>query len=113
MCAPLDVLGLTDYVGWYDDPAAAPAVQDAVAVERLRALRALFPDKALVVDEVGAGANPRQRTGERGGFGYQAALLARRIARYRSEPALAGVLVFALRDYAVRPAFAGGRAAAL
>ena len=113
MYEPLDVLGTTDYVGWYDDADAPPATQDAVALQRLRALRALFPGKLLVVGEVGAGANAQTPAAARGGFGYQARLLQRRLTAYGREPGLGGVLVFALRDYALRPSFAGGRAARL
>jgi beta-glucuronidase len=113
MYAPLDILGVTDYVGWYDERGAAPAIQDAVALERLRALRRLFPDKLLVVNELGAAANAHNPGAAPGGFGYQARLLGRRIGAYRREAGVGGVLVFALRDYALRPTFAGGRAARL
>jgi beta-glucuronidase len=113
MYGRVDVLGVTDYVGWYDAVDAAPAVQDAVALERLRALRRLFPGKLLVVNELGAAANAHNPRAVRGGFDYQARLLGRRIAAYRREPGVGGVLVFALRDYALRPSFAGGRAARL
>jgi hypothetical protein len=111
--ASLDVLGVTDYVGWYDEVGAPPATQDAVALVRLRALRAVFPGKLLIVNELGAAANARTPAAARGGFAYQARLLAGRIGAYRREAGLGGVLVFALRDYALRPAFAGGTAARL
>ena len=109
MYAPLDGLAVTDYVGWYDDVGVPPAAQDRLALGRLQALRALFPGKLVVVGELGAAANARTPGTARGSFAYQAALLLRRIAAYRGDD----VFVFSLRDYALRPGFTGGRAAAL
>ena len=43
-----------------------------------------------------------------GGLDFQARLLARRVRELRAEPALSGVIVWTLRDYALRPDFVGG-----
>jgi hypothetical protein len=43
-----------------------------------------------------------------GGLRYQAQLLERRIRGLRAEPGVSGILVWTLRDYALRPDFVGG-----
>src|SRR3954468_952537 len=68
MYAGVDALGVTDYVGWYDGAGLPPAAQDARALELLRALRRLFPDKLLVVNELGAAANAHSPPAALGGF---------------------------------------------
>ena len=105
--AELDAIGVTDYIGWYEGP-GSPAGQAAVAAGRIARLRALFPAKPLVVTELGAAGSPRMPADAFGGLRYQAELLARRIRALRDEPGLSGTLVWSLRDYALRPDFAGG-----
>ena len=92
--AGLDAIGMTDYVGWYDDAGLNAAGQLAVTQERLGRLRALFGDKPLVITELGAAGSDRSAPSAFGGRRFQAKLLARRIR--------------ALRDYALRPDFRGG-----
>ena len=79
-----------------------------LAVRRLRNLRAIFPDKVLVVTEFGAAANSLNPPGAIGGTRYQADVLAEHVRAYRSLSDLAGMLVWSLRDYALTPAFTGG-----
>jgi hypothetical protein len=104
----LDAIGMTDYVGWYEDLGLSDAAQAAVTDERLATLRSLFPDKPIVVTEFGAAGSDRTAPGDLGGVGFQADLLARRIAALSRDPALSGMLVWSLRDYALRPDFRGG-----
>ena len=108
--AELDALGVTDYIGWYEGPASA-AGQNALASERIAKLRALFPGKPLVVTELGAAGSARVADGEFGSLRFQADLLARRIRALDDEAEVSGVLVWALRDYALRPDFVGGSVA--
>ncbi len=103
----LDAIGVTDYIGWYEGPASAQG-QAALAADRIAKLRALFPDKPLVVTELGAVGSPRMPRDAFGGLGFQARLLARRIRQLADEPGLSGTLVWSLRDYALRPDFVGG-----
>jgi hypothetical protein len=104
----LDALGMTDYVGWYDDAGLDAAGQAAVTQQRLRRLRALFPYKPLVMTELGAAGSDRSAPSAFGGRRFQADLLARRIRALRDDPALSGTIVWSLRDYALRPDFRGG-----
>ena len=103
----LDALGVTDYIGWYEGPESAPD-QLALASERIAQLRALFPDKPVVVTELGAGGSARAPGAAFGGLRFQAQLLARRIRGLLEEPGVSGIIVWALRDYALRPDFVGG-----
>ncbi|MGH2917985.1 MAG: glycoside hydrolase family 2 TIM barrel-domain containing protein, partial [Solirubrobacteraceae bacterium] len=102
----VDALGVTDYVGWYSDLDAGPDGQVAIARDRLARLRALFPDKPIVITELGA-IGSRRASGF-GGLAFQAELLGRRIAGLRDAPGLSGTIVWSLRDYALRPDFTGG-----
>ena len=74
----------------------------------MASLRALFPRKVLIVTEFGGEADPANPSDALGGLRYQARLIAHHIALYCGLPALSGMLVFALRDYAIRPDFRGG-----
>ncbi|MEA2220314.1 MAG: beta-galactosidase [Solirubrobacteraceae bacterium] len=107
----LDAIGVTDYIGWYEGP-RSPLAQEAFARARISRLRGLFPDKPLVVTELGAAGSPRTPGAAFGGLRYQAQLLGRRVRQLLDEPQLSGVIVWALRDYALRPDFVGGSIAA-
>jgi beta-galactosidase/beta-glucuronidase len=104
----IDVLGLTNYTGWYDHTFASQARVARVIRANVAALRRVFPRRAIVVSEFGAeanGHNPRRRPG---GYGFQARLLATHLRTYASIPYLSGALVWALSDFAVSPLFLGG-----
>ncbi len=103
----LDAIGVTDYIGWYEGP-ASPSGQAALAAARIAKLRGLFPDKPLVVTELGAVGSPRMPAGAFGSLTFQARLLGLRIRQLAREPGLSGTLVWSLRDYALRPDFVGG-----
>jgi hypothetical protein len=105
--AELDAIGVTDYIGWYEGPAAPPA-QAALAASRIARLRMLFPGKPLVVTELGAAGSARMPADAFGGLRFQARLLARRIRELQRDAGLSGILVWSLRDYALRPDFRGG-----
>jgi hypothetical protein len=104
----LDAIGMTDYVGWYDDAGRSDDAQAAVTDARLARLRSLFPDKPVVVAEFGAAGSRRNPRNAFGGLGFQADLLARRVAGFSADPTLSGMLIWTLRDYALRPDFRGG-----
>lgn len=106
--AHVDAVGLTEYIGIAELAGAPPEQQDARVRERLDALRAALPGKAIVVTEFGANANQRNAAGRPGSLEYQSALLRRRIGLYAARPDVAGMLVWILRDYAVSAGFSGG-----
>jgi len=106
--AGLDLIGVTDYVGWYEGLDLDSAGQAAMTQERLTRLRGLFGGKPIVMTELGAAGSPRIADPAFGGVGYQADLLGRRLRELRDDPALSGTIVWNLRDYALRPDFRGG-----
>jgi hypothetical protein len=104
----VDVVGLTNYVGWYEATRAPRAVVAHLVRSTLGSFERTFADKVLVVSEFGAEAsrfNPRLAPG---GFGFQTRLLATHLRAYEADPRLSGMLIWVLRDFAVSPAFAGG-----
>ena len=104
----LDAIGVTDYIGWYEGLELDDAGQAAKASERLARLRALFPGKPIVVTELGAAGTARVAGRAFGGLRFQAAVLSRRLRGLRAEPGVHGVIIWNLRDYALRPDFRGG-----
>jgi len=108
MFGALDAIGVTDYVGWYEGLELDRAGQAAKASERLAKLRTLFPGKPIVVTELGAAGTARIPGSGFGGLRYQAGVLSRRLRGLRAEPGLDGVIIWNLRDYALRPDFRGG-----
>jgi hypothetical protein len=104
----IDVLGLTNYSGWYDHTFASQRTIARVIRANVAALRRAFPGRAIVVTEFGAEANGRNPPLRPGGYAFQSRLLATHIRTYESLPALSGMLVWGLSDFAVAPTFNGG-----
>jgi hypothetical protein len=104
----IDMIGWTNYIGWYEATnASADAIRDKIK-SRLGAIRAVFPNKVIAVTEFGAEANGRNATTAPGGYAFQAHLLDIHLRTYASIPNLAGALIWNLRDFAVAPSFFGG-----
>jgi hypothetical protein len=104
----LDVIGLTNYDGWYNDNSARGARLRAILRGSVDAFARSFPDKLLVLSEFGAEANNHNAWASAGGYGFQARLLRDHVDVYRADPRVAGMLIWILRDFAVPPTFAGG-----
>jgi hypothetical protein len=98
----LDAIGLNEYVGWYGGTLPGDLVDDLAAV------RARFPTQALVATELGAEANRRGPATVKGTYGFQARFLDRTLDVLDAGPQLSGALVWALRDFPVRPGWSGG-----
>jgi hypothetical protein len=104
----IDMIGWTNYIGWYEST-HAPADQLRKEIRtRLASLRNVFPDKVIAVTEFGAEANSRNKTTAPGGYAFQSHLLDLHLSTYASIPNLAGALIWNLRDFAVAPSFYGG-----
>ena len=104
----LDAIGVTDYIGWYEGLDLDAAGQAAKARERLVKLQTLFPGKPVVVTELGAAGTARVPGDGFGGLDFQTDMLSRRLRGLFGEPGVGGVIVWNLRDYALRPDFRGG-----
>ncbi|MEA2159871.1 MAG: beta-glucuronidase [Solirubrobacteraceae bacterium] len=105
--APLDVIGLNDYFGWFDAGAGGTADRDALS-PFLDTLRACYPTKSLFVTEFGFDSNLNGPTEVRGTFQFQADAAAYHLAVFASKPWLSGALYFPLQDFANNPNYNGG-----
>jgi beta-glucuronidase len=88
----LDVLGMNEYVGWYDGP---PEAMDQMQ------WKIAYPNKPLIVSEFGGGA-PFGNHGDadaRWTEEYQADLFRRQIEMLRKIPSLAGMSPWVLMDF--------------
>ncbi|HEV2770875.1 MAG TPA: glycoside hydrolase family 2 TIM barrel-domain containing protein [Solirubrobacteraceae bacterium] len=104
----VDIIGWTNYIGWYESTYnTRPQVQAQIRRE-LGQLRRAMPGKAIVVTEFGAEGNALNADRQPGGFAFQTRLLRTHLEAYRRDPQLNGALIWNLRDFGVNPSFAGG-----
>jgi hypothetical protein len=104
----LDVVGLTNYDGWYNDNHARGARLRRIIQASVDEFATAFPHKVLLLTEFGAEANPENPTHRAGGYAFQTRLLREHLRVYGADPRVAGMMIWVLRDFAVTPAFAGG-----
>jgi beta-galactosidase/beta-glucuronidase len=104
----IDIIGWTNYIGWYEGTYATRKETQRTIRDDLADLREAMPGKAIVVTEFGAEGNGLNPNMEPGGFGFQSRLLRTHLEVYGSDPKLNGALIWNLRDFAVNPTFAGG-----
>jgi beta-galactosidase/beta-glucuronidase len=104
----IDIIGWTNYIGWYEGTYATRKETQRTIRDDLADLREAMPGKAIVVTEFGAEGNGLNPNMEPGGFGFQSRLLRTHLEVYGSDPKLSGALIWNLRDFAVNPTFAGG-----
>ena len=105
--AALDVVGLNDYFGWYPGPNGQIADRDALP-EFLDAMRACYPNKAILVSEFGAEANRDGPVEEKGTYQFQQDFVNFHLGIYASRPWLSGAIYWALQEFRVRPNWDGG-----
>jgi beta-glucuronidase len=105
--APLDVLGVNDYFGWYVGPGGQifdrtklPAYLDSVC--------ACYPRQAIFVTEFGAEANRDGPPEEKGSYAYQQDFVNYHLGVFATKPWLSGALYWALNEFWVRPGWDGG-----
>jgi hypothetical protein len=104
----LDVVGMTNYLGWYEAPYASQGRVARLTRARVTRMRASLPGRALVVTEFGAEGNDRNEAGKHGSFEYQQRLIATHLRVYGALPDVAGMLVWNLTDFPVQPGYSGG-----
>jgi beta-glucuronidase len=104
--APIDLLGLNTYFGWYPGPNGSTADRTLLS-GYLDKIRACYPDKALANTELGAEANRSGPPEERGTYEFQQEWLDYSLGVYATKPWLSGATVM-LREFRTRPAWDGG-----
>ena len=97
----VDAIGINEYVGWYGG-------RTRELPRDLATLRRRFPKQALVVTEFGAEANRHGPARSKGTYSFQRRFLTAHLRIFDRSPHLSGALVWALRDFAVRPGWRGG-----
>jgi len=105
--APLSLLGINDYFGWYPGPGgeiADPSLLDSY----LAAERACYPHQAMMISEFGAEANRSGPVDEPGTYQFQSQFVASQLAAIAAAPWLSGAIYWALEDFLVRPGWSGG-----
>jgi beta-glucuronidase len=105
--APLDVIGINEYFGWYPGPNGQIADRDTLS-GFLDATRACYPNKAIFVSEFGAEANRSGPVEEKGTYEYQQDFVNYHLGVHSSKPWLSGSIYWALQEFRVRPNWDGG-----
>jgi beta-glucuronidase len=103
----LDVIGLNDYFGWYPGPSGQ--IFDRTKLSGyLDAVRACYPDKAIIVSEFGAEANREGPVEEKGTWAFQQDWINYQLGVFATKPWLSGAIYWALNEFWVRPGWDGG-----
>jgi beta-glucuronidase len=103
----LDVLGVNDYFGWYPGPSGQ--IFDRTKLSGyLDALRACYPNQALMVTEFGAESNRDGPAEEKGTWAFQNEWINYQLGVIGSKPWLSGAIYWALNEFWVRPGWDGG-----
>lgn len=105
--APLQVLGVNDYFGWYPGPAGDIA-DPSLLGDYLAKERACYPKQAIMVTEFGAEANRSGPVDERGTYQFQSQYVSAQLATLDAVPWLSGAIYWALSDFLVWPGWTGG-----
>jgi beta-glucuronidase len=103
----LDVLGINDYFGWYNGPRGTISDRNVLS-GYLNRLHSDYPNQGLVITEFGAEANRSGPVTEKGTFEFQAEFLRYHLGVFAEKPFVSGALVWNLRDFRVKPGWAGG-----
>jgi beta-glucuronidase len=104
---PLDVIGLNEYFGWYDENDGS-TIDRAGLSPYLDFFRSCYPHQAVFVSEFGFEADRPGPVEEQGTYAFQADAIAYHLDVFAQKPWLAGAIYWALQDFVCRPLWAGG-----
>jgi beta-glucuronidase len=105
--APIELLGMNDYFGWYTGFGGNIADRDQLP-RFLDDLRRCYPRTAIAVTEFGAEANRDGPLEEKGTYGFQEDFVRFHLGVFATKPWLAGSVYWALQEFRVRPFWGGG-----
>jgi beta-glucuronidase len=105
--APLDVIGINEYFGWFDTSGGANDDRDALS-PYLNTVHACYPTKGLFITEFGFDANRSGPVEERGTYAFQANSVAFHLGVFAKKRWLSGAIYFLLQDYVAYPGYNGG-----
>jgi len=104
--APLQVIGVNEYFGWFDIGSAT--ADRAELGPFMHSVRACYRNQAIIVSEFGFGANRNGPVEVLGTYLSQINALEYHIGVFNSLSWLSGATYFPLQDFASRPGFSGG-----
>jgi beta-glucuronidase len=104
---PLDVLGISDYFGWFSAGGGTTDDRDGLSAH-LDTLRACYPKQALIVDEFGFDGSRDGPVEERGTYAFQANTVAFHLGVFATKPWLSGASYWILQDWVAWPGWDGG-----
>ena len=105
--APLDVLGLNDYYGWYPGDSGSTADRELLS-ESFDIERACYPKKAMMVTEFGVEASRAGPAEDHGTWAFANDIIKFHMGVFASKPWLSGSLYWAMQEFWVRPGWDGG-----
>ena len=105
--APLQVIGVNEYFGWYSAGGGVTDDRDALG-PYLDALRACYPHQALMISEFGFEATRDGPVEVRGTYQFQADAAAYHLRVFASKRWLSAAIYFLLQDAASQPHHSGG-----
>ncbi len=104
--APLQVIGINEYFGWFDAGGGTTDDRNELS-PYLDSLRACYPKQALMITEFGYGANRSGPVEVRGTYQYQLNMLAFTLGVFASKSWLSGAIYFPMQDFAASPGYDG------
>jgi beta-glucuronidase len=104
--APLDVLGLSDYFGWFTAGGGTTDDRDGLS-PFLDSFRACYPRQALMVDEFGFDGSRDGPVEVRGTYAFQANTVAFHLGVFATKPWLSGASYWLLQDWVAWPGWDG------
>ena len=104
--APLQVIGVNEYFGWYDAGGGTTDDRDELS-PFLDSVRACYPHQAIMVSEFGFDAGRSGPVEERGTYQFQADAAAFHLHVFATKPWLSAALYFDLNDAAVKASYTG------
>ena len=105
--APLDVIGVNEYFGWFD--AGGGTTDDRAELGPfLDSVRDCYPKQALMVTEFGFDANRSGPVEVRGTYAFQDNSIQYHLGVFATKSWLSGAIYFALQDFAAKPGWDGG-----
>jgi beta-glucuronidase len=105
--APLDVVGVNEYFGWFDVGGGATDDRDALG-PFLDTVHQCLANKAIIMTEFGVDGNRNGPVEERGTYQFQANTAAYDLGVFAARPWLSGALYFLIQDYPAYPGYNGG-----
>jgi beta-glucuronidase len=104
----LDVLGISDYFGWYGGPTGHSIADFNGLLPFLEQARANYPHQALAISEFGAEGLYDGPITTKGSYEFQSDYLQRTFGVIDRLPFMNGAIYWTLREFAVNPGWTGG-----